>query len=90
MYRLLSTTLLLTMAGVAAPRQSDIFIYGCTSGAIAAAVQSVRMGKSVVIGCPEKHLGGLTAGGLGFTDSGNKAVVGGVSREFYHRVWQHY
>ena len=29
-------------------------------------------------------------GGLGWTDSGNKAVIGGLSREFYHRVWQHY
>ena len=48
------------------------------------------MGKSVVIVCPDKHLGGLSSGGLGFTDTGNKAVIGGLSREFYHRVWQHY
>jgi hypothetical protein len=74
----------------AATRQSDILIYGCTSGAVAAAVQAVRMNKSVLMVCPEKHLGGLSAGGLGFTDSGNKAVIGGVSREFYHRVWRHY
>jgi hypothetical protein len=74
----------------AAPRQSDVLIYGCTSGAITAAVQTKRMGKSVVMVCPEKHLGGLTAGGLGWTDSGDKAVIGGLSREFYHRVWQQY
>jgi hypothetical protein len=55
-----------------------------------AAIQAKKMGKSVVMVCPEKHLGGLTAGGLGFTDTGNKAVIGGLSREFYHRVWQHY
>ena len=48
------------------------------------------MGKSVVIVCPDKHLGGLSSGGLGFTDTGNKAVIGGLSREFYHRVWMHY
>ncbi len=48
------------------------------------------MGKSVVIVGPDKHLGGLSSGGLGFTDTGNKAVIGGLSREFYHRVWQHY
>ncbi len=48
------------------------------------------MGKSVVIVCPDKHLGGLSSGGLGFTDTGNKAVIGGLSREFYHRVWKHY
>ena len=39
---------------------------------------------------PDKHLGGLSSGGLGFTDTGNKAVIGGLSREFYHRIWKHY
>ena len=48
------------------------------------------MGKSVVVVCPDKHLGGLSSGGLGFTDTGNKAVIGGLSRDFYHRVWKHY
>ena len=48
------------------------------------------MGKSVVIVGPDRHLGGLSSGGLGFTDTGNKAVIGGLSREFYHRIWQHY
>src|SRR5689334_18100707 len=89
MIRVLSFLLpLLTLC--AAPQQSDVLVYGCTSGAITAAIQTKKMGKSVVMGCPEKHLGGLTAGGLGWTDSGNKAVIGGLSREFYHRVWQHY
>lgn len=75
---------------VAAPHQSDLLVYGCTSGGVTAALQAKRMGKSVVMVCPEKHLGGLTAGGLGWTDSGNKTVIGGLSREFYHRVWQQY
>ncbi len=79
-----------SLAALGAPRQSDLLIYGCTSGAITAAVQATRMGKSVVMVCPERHLGGLTSGGLGWTDSGNKAVIGGLSREFYHRIWQHY
>jgi hypothetical protein len=48
------------------------------------------MGKTAVIVGPDKHLGGLSSGGLGFTDTGNKAVIGGLSRDFYHRVWQHY
>lgn len=78
------------VAGSTAPRSADILVYGCNSGGVAAAVQAKRMGKSVVMVCPEKHLGGLSAGGLGWTDSGNKAVIGGLSREFYHRVWQHY
>ena len=79
---------------------ADIVIYGCTSGAMTAAIQARQMNKSVMVVCPERHLcgltaggltaGGLTAGGLGFTDSGDKSVIGGLSREFYHRVWQHY
>jgi hypothetical protein len=70
--------------------QYDLVIYGATSAGVIAAVQAKRLGKSVVIVGPDKHLGGLTAGGLGFTDTGNKAVIGGLSREFYQRVWQHY
>lgn len=68
----------------------DVVIYGGTSAAVTAAVQVAKMGKSVVIVSPDKHLGGLSSGGLGFTDTGNKAVIGGLSREFYHRIWQHY
>jgi hypothetical protein len=89
-YRLGTFVLALPLAASAAPRQSDILIYGCTSAAVTAAVQATRMGKSAVMVCPERQLGGLTAGGLGWTDSGDKAVIGGLSREFYHRVWQHY
>ncbi|MEB2364379.1 MAG: FAD-dependent oxidoreductase [Bryobacteraceae bacterium] len=88
--RLMLPGLALSLVPPAGGVQSDVLIYGCTSGAITAAVQVARMGKSVRMVCPERHLGGLTAGGLGFTDTGNKAVIGGLSREFYHRVWQHY
>jgi hypothetical protein len=48
------------------------------------------MGKSVILVGPDRHLGGLSSGGLGFTDTGNKAVIGGLSRDFYHRLWKHY
>ncbi len=82
--------LLIAVTLAAAPRHSDVLIYGCTSGAITAAVQVKKMGKTVQLVCPEKHLGGLTAGGLGWSDTGNKAVIGGLSREFYHRVWKLY
>lgn len=70
--------------------EADVVIYGGTSAGVIAAVQTVRMGKTALIICPDKHLGGLSSGGLGFTDTGNKAVIGGLSREFYHRVWTHY
>lgn len=68
----------------------DVVVYGGTSAGVIAAVQARRMGKSVAIVCPDKHLGGLSSGGLGFTDTGNKAVIGGLARDFYHRVWLHY
>ena len=69
---------------------ADIVIYGGTSAAIIAAVEAVHSGKSVLVVSPDMHLGGLSSGGLGFTDTGNKSVIGGLSREFYHRVWLHY
>ena len=68
----------------------DLVIYGGTAGAVTAAIQAQRMGKTAIIVSPDKHLGGLTAGGLGFTDTGDKSVIGGLAREFYQRLWQHY
>ncbi len=68
----------------------DVVVYGGTSGGVTAAVQAKAMGKSVVLVGPDKHLGGLTSGGLGWTDTGNKAVIGGLARDFYHRIWKHY
>ncbi len=68
----------------------DIVIYGGTSAGVIAAVQAARMDRSVIIVCPDKHLGGLSSGGLGWTDSGNKSVIGGLARDFYHRIWLHY
>ena len=71
-------------------RTADVIIYGGTSAAVTAAVQTSRMGKSVIVVSPDVHLGGLSAGGLGYTDTGDKSVIGGLSREFYQRVYQHY
>ncbi|TKJ36036.1 MAG: hypothetical protein CEE38_13605 [Planctomycetes bacterium B3_Pla] len=79
-----------TAQSAASPEIYDTVIYGGTSAAVAAAVQVKRMGKTVVIVCPDKHLGGLTSGGLGWTDSGRKEAVGGISREFYRRIKKHY
>ena len=75
---------------VARTYKADVIIYGGTSAAIIAAVQVKKMGKSVIVVSPDKHLGGLSSGGLGFTDTGNKEVIGGLSREFYQRLYKHY
>ena len=72
------------------PFQADVIIYGGTSAAVIAAVQMVNMGRSVIVVSPDRHLGGLSSSGLGFTDTGDKAVIGGLARDFYHRLYLHY
>lgn len=74
----------------AADASYEIVGYGGTSGGIAASIQAARVGKSVVMIEPTKFLGGLTTGGLGATDIGNKQAIGGISCEFYQRIIKHY
>lgn len=70
--------------------RSEILVYGGTSAAVIAAVQARQMGRSVILLTPDKHLGGLTSGGLGWTDLGDQRTIGGLSREFYQRIYEHY
>ena len=70
--------------------KADIIIYGGTSAAVAAAVQVAEMGQSVIVVSPDKHLGGMSSSGLGFTDTGNKEVIGGLARQFYQLIYDHY
>lgn len=79
-----------SLSSAARGESFDVVVYGGTSGGVAAAVQAARMRKRVVLIEPGKHLGGLTSGGLGATDIGNKSAIGGISREFYRRVGRHY
>lgn len=81
---------LLQACGNSGKYKADVIIYGGTSAAVTAAVEVVKSGKKAIIVSPDTHLGGLSSGGLGYTDTGNKATIGGLSREFYHRVWLHY
>ena len=74
----------------AEPDAYDIVVYGGTSAGIVAGIQARAMGKSVVVIEPTGREGGLTTGGLGQTDIGNKQVIGGLSRQFYERVAAHY
>ena len=72
------------------PEPVDLVVYGGTSAGIAAAVQAHRMGKTVIVIEPSQRVGGLTTGGLGQTDIGNKAAIGGIAREFYEDVAEYY
>ncbi len=87
----LSTWLLACAApGSRRPDDPEVIVYGGTSGGIACAVQLARHGRTVVLLEPTHRVGGLSTSGLGATDIGNKAAVGGISREFYQRLRAHY
>ncbi len=89
-FRFLAAGLAALGLSAKAADEYDVVVYGGTSAGVIAAVQAKKMGKTAVIVGPDKHLGGLSSGGLGWTDTGNKSVIGGLSRDFYHRVWKEY
>lgn len=68
----------------------DICVYGGTSAGVIAAYTAKKMGKSVLLIEPGRHLGGLSSGGLGFTDIGNKFAISGLALDFYRRIGKHY
>jgi ribulose 1,5-bisphosphate synthetase/thiazole synthase len=70
--------------------QTDLCIYGGTAAGVVAAITAARLKRSVLLIEPGRHFGGMTTGGLGFTDSGNKAAIGGISRDFYRQIGRHY
>jgi hypothetical protein len=73
-----------------AGKDYDIVIYGGTSAGVIAAYTGKKMGKSVLIIHPDEHIGGLSSGGLGQTDIGNKHAVTGLSRQFYRQLGKIY
>lgn len=70
----------------AAVVESDLCVYGGSSGGVSAAVQAARMGKTVVIAEPGRHLGGMTSGGLSAVDIGDPRSVGGIAREYFTKL----
>ncbi|MDR2970049.1 MAG: FAD-dependent oxidoreductase [Tannerellaceae bacterium] len=68
----------------------DICVYGGTSAGVIAAESARRLGKTVILIEPGQRLGGLSSGGLGATDIGNKQAVTGLSKDFYRRLGAHY
>lgn len=90
LFSLLLTTSAFKDIGKVQNNAYDIVIYGGTSAGVAAAIQSSRAGKKVVLIEPSNRLGGLTTGGLGQTDIGNKQAIGGIAREFYQNIRKYY
>src|SRR5438309_12074993 len=73
-----------------ASHRADVVVYGGTAGGVIAAVSAAREGLQVILVTPDRHLGGMVSGGLGWTDYGKKEVIGGYALEFYWRVGMHY
>src|ERR1700746_1688826 len=89
----LSIFLLCLTLDISAQDQSlgfDVCVYGGTSAGVIAAYSAAKMGKKVVLVEPGKHLGGLSSGGLGYTDIGNKYAITGLALDFYRRMGKHY
>lgn len=82
-----AAAMLLSCSG---PREYDVCVYGGTAAAVTAAYSAAQMGMDVVVVSPDMQIGGMTSGGLGFTDIGNKQVVTGIARQFYRKVGRHY
>lgn len=92
-YLLLALALLMLCRPLSAQHKSvqyDIVIYGGTAAGVIAAYTAKKLGKSVLLIEPGRHLGGMSSGGLGQTDIGNKYAVTGLSRDFYRRLGKHY
>jgi hypothetical protein len=68
----------------------DVCVYGGTSAGVIAAYSVAKMGKRVLLIEPGRHLGGLSSGGLGYTDIGNKYAITGLALDFYRRMGRHY
>lgn len=78
------------MAQQKAVTEVDICIYGGSDAGVIAAYTARKMGKSVLLIEPGRHLGGMTSGGLGYVDMGNKYAVTGLALDFFRRIGQHY
>jgi len=69
---------------------ADVCVYGGTAAGVVAAAAAARLGLRAVLLQPGRHLGGMTTGGLGWTDYGRKHVIGGMARQFYRQVGRFY
>ena len=79
-----------TAFGAISPTTYDLVVYGSSPAALTAAIEAQRHGKTAVVVSPETRIGGLTTGGLGQTDIGNKSAFGGLARQFYRDVAAYY
>ena len=86
-----TAALMLLLSACSSPEaEYDVCVYGGTSAGVIAAYAVAKQGKKVLLVEPGQRLGGMSSGGLGQTDIGNKQVVKGLALDFYRRVGAHY
>ena len=73
-----------------APKEYDLCVYGGSASGIVAADAAAKMGLKVIVVEPTCRIGGMTTGGLGRTDIGNKQVVKGLALKFYRDCGKRY
>src|SRR5215471_9754607 len=97
--RFLQTTSLCVAAAFSGPvfassgtqrRKYDVCIYGATSGGVIAAATLARLGRSVLLIEPTRHVGGMTAAGLGWVDFGRASSIGGATKKYFDSVRSYY
>ncbi|MPY91060.1 MAG: FAD-dependent oxidoreductase [Luteitalea sp.] len=87
---------LVWLSGVGAAPQTapelevDVLVYGATSAGVIASYTAKQRGHSVLLVEPGRHVGGMSSGGLGHTDIGNKYAVTGLGLDFYRRLGRYY
>ncbi|MBQ4287960.1 MAG: FAD-dependent oxidoreductase, partial [Bacteroidales bacterium] len=82
--------LVLPLLVMSCSRGNEVCIYGGSSACATAAYSAAKLGSKVTVICPDVTLGGMTTGGLGQTDIGNKQAVIGLARQFYRKLGTHY
>ena len=85
----LFAVLLTPLAAVCAP-EPDLVVIGGTPGGIATAVTAARLGHRVTLVEYHRHLGGMSAAGLGASDIEHPAMIQGIFREFVDRTKAYY
>lgn len=80
----------MTSAPAATPVRTELVVYGATAAGVCAAVAAAEQGVAVVLLEPGRHVGGMTSGGLGYTDLGDARVLGGLAARFRQAVADHY
>lgn len=89
-YLLIISALLAFCSCSSNEKEYDLCVYGGSASGVVAAYSAAQMGLDVLVVEPNVRIGGLTTGGLSFTDIGNKQVVKGVALQFYRRLGEHY